>query len=104
GSTIHSDCFKSYNNLAEHLKEYGVNDIEHHSVNQQENFVDPISKASINTIAGTWNGIKMTIAPRNRTPDELQEHLNEFVWHLRGVGFVWAAVFDFVSARLHLFE
>ncbi|KII70540.1 hypothetical protein RF11_14858 [Thelohanellus kitauei] len=82
GSTIITDCFKSYSNLNtlyNHLK-----------VNHREKFRDPQSGACTNTIEGTWNVLKYMISPRNRTNslDEngeiteaiLDDFLAEFQW------------------------
>jgi len=74
GSIVHTDLWKAYSTMEEEL------DVKHFTVNHSENFKDPITGVHTNTIEGTWNGIKMKIAPRNRTKTNITAGLLEFVW------------------------
>jgi transposase-like protein len=81
GSIIYTDCFSSYSGLHELF--------EHHTVNHSENFVDPETGCHTNTIEGTWCGIKMKIAPRNRVHDLIDLHLAEFQWRRANDSLLW---------------
>ena len=61
GSIVCTDLWGGYQGLDEEF------DLEHRTVNHTQNFVDPETGVHTNTIEGTWNGIKLKIAPRNRT-------------------------------------
>jgi hypothetical protein len=65
--------WRSYSRLVEH-------GYDHRTVNHSIHFRDPETGTHTNTIEGTWNGVKMCIAPRNRTRDDIDEHLMEFTW------------------------
>jgi transposase-like protein len=73
GSTIITDLWKGYSRLPE----LGFH---HLTVNHSKNFKDAETGAHTNTIEGTWNGLKLKIAPRNRTRDGMDEMLLEFIW------------------------
>ncbi|KII67026.1 hypothetical protein RF11_06522 [Thelohanellus kitauei] len=85
GSTIITDCFRSYHNLG-HL-------YNHLTVNHSETFRDPITGACTNTVEGTCHALKLKIAPRNRknSVDEegniiestIDDFLAEFQWRRR---------------------
>ena len=78
GSIIYTDCWAAYNDLD--LLDAGF---QHGSVNHTYNYVDPLSNVHINTIEGTWNGIKRNINARLYTPELVQGKLWEFVWRRR---------------------
>ncbi|KII65705.1 hypothetical protein RF11_16117 [Thelohanellus kitauei] len=94
GSTIITDCFRSYHNLG-HL-------YNHLTVNHSETFRDPITGACTNTVEGTWNALKLKIAPRNRTNsvDEegniiestIDDFLAEFQWRRRHQDDLWNSI------------
>ena len=70
GSIIYTDCWAAYNDLdsLDAGFQYG-------SVNHTYNYVDPLSNVHINTIEGTWNGIKRNINARLYTPELVQGKL-----------------------------
>ncbi|CAG8719828.1 14043_t:CDS:2 [Ambispora leptoticha] len=59
GSIIYTDMWRGYNGLE------GLN---------------PVTGVHTNTIEGLWNGLKLRIPARDRTKDEVTNHLHEFVW------------------------
>jgi transposase-like protein len=61
GSIVHTDLWRGYAQLEAQL------DFQHRTVNHSQHFVNPDDGTHTNTIEGTWNGIKLKIAPRNRT-------------------------------------
>lgn len=85
GSIIHTDMWRGYSQLAS----TGI--FSHSVVNHSENFKDPITGVHTNTIEGTWNGLKMQIKPRNRTKDEIEYHLWEFIWRKVNRNVLWSA-------------
>jgi hypothetical protein len=86
GSLIRTDCFKSYHNLC--------NLFQHQQVNHSKNFKDPVSGCNTNSIEGTWNGIKMNIAPRQRVSNEIDDHLAEFIWRRKCSKNLWLGFTD----------
>ena len=84
-SRIFSDCWAAYNNAKKKLR------LDHQTVNHSKHFKDPGSGMHTNTIEGNWNGIKMTISPRNRTADHIDDHLHEFIWRRQNSEDLWGA-------------
>jgi len=74
GSIVHTDLWKAYSQLEDQLN------VQHRTVNHSKHFVNPVDDVHTNTIEGTWNGMKLKIAPRNRTKHEIQGGLLEFIW------------------------
>lgn len=89
GSIICTDGWAGYRDIPNTLG------MEHRVVNHSEHFTDPETGVHTNTIEGTWNGIKMRIAARNRTRQGIDMHLLEFIWRRKHVGNTWEA---FISA------
>lgn len=85
GSIVHSDLWRGYARLAQNF------DYTHKTVNHSHNFVDPISFVHTNTIEGTWAGIKRSIPVRNRTKEDIGEHLFEFIWRRVNEKDLWSA-------------
>lgn len=54
GTTIISDCWKAYNCLSE-------SGFKHLTVNHSVNFVDPSTKAHINTVERLWREVKSKV-------------------------------------------
>ena len=79
GTTIHSDCFKSYGKLAE----LGF---VHKTVNHSQNFVDPESGAHTNTIESTWWAVKRHLRSSHTQKDYFVGHLAEYCWHRKHAG------------------
>jgi hypothetical protein len=88
GSTVVTDCWKGYAGIEEALSVF------HLTVNHSVEFVDSESGACTNSIEGTWNGIKMTIPPRNRTKSLITEHLLEFIWRRKYETSLWEALIN----------
>ncbi|OMJ85843.1 hypothetical protein SteCoe_12757 [Stentor coeruleus] len=57
-SIVITDCWKGSNEIQIFF--------EHMTVNHSENYVNPETGATTNTIKGTWNDIKHQVVPRNR--------------------------------------
>ena len=53
GSVVYTDLWKAYSKMPE------VMDVEHQTVNNSKYFKHPKTGVHINTIEGTWNGIKL---------------------------------------------
>jgi len=83
GSIIYSDCWASYKNINNKLQ------FDHETVNHSKEFKVPDTNIHTNTIEGTWNGIKMNMAPRNRNINAIDEHLMEFIWRRQHFDDLW---------------
>jgi ISXO2-like transposase domain len=83
GSIVHTDMWGGYARMEDLLV------IQHRIVNHSQHFVDPEDGTHTNTIEGTWNGIKLKIAPRNRTREGMEGHLLEFIWRRRNAADLW---------------
>lgn len=82
GSIVMTDMWRSYARLVEH-------GYDHRTVNHSVHFRDPETGTHTNTIEGTWNGVKLCVAPRNRTREDIDEHLMEFIWRRRNQADIW---------------
>jgi hypothetical protein len=82
GSIIRTDCWKGYIDL----KKSGMC---HETVNHSTHFKDPETGVHINTIEGTWNGIKLQIPSRNRHKELIDNHLLEFIWRRLNKDKLW---------------
>ena len=71
-STIHSDCWKAYNELSEYFN-------THYTVNHSNNFVDPETNTHTNTIEGNWAGVKQQTAVSYRTKRFVELHLIRYI-------------------------
>ena len=69
------------------------------TVNLAYNFCDPVTGVHINTIKGTWNGVKMHIPSHKYTAELLQGKFFEFTWRRRHAGVLWQAL---ISIFVHL--
>jgi transposase-like protein len=85
GSIVVTDCWKAYASIQKELE------MLHFTVNHSQTFRDPISGAHTNNIEGTWNGLKISINPRNRVRCGIEEHLGEFQWRRENKGNEWNA-------------
>lgn len=74
GTIVHSDLWRGYIRLAEHL------DVQHRTVNHSLYFLDPITLVHTNTIEGTWAALKRSIPIARRTREKVCGHLFEFIW------------------------
>lgn len=73
GSIIISDLWKSYSSL----NQLGYS---HLTVNHSDTFKDSTTGACTNTVEGTNNALKIKIPPRNRTKNQIDNYLFEFIW------------------------
>lgn len=85
GSIIHSDLWKAYNAIP------SVAHLEHRTVNHSRHFVDPDTGVHVNTIEGTWHGIKVGIPERVRHQGKIENHIAEFIWRRQKEGDMWSA-------------
>jgi len=56
------------------------NNTQHRTVNHSKHFVNAMADTHINTIEGTWSGMKLKIAPRNWTKYVIKGGLLKFMW------------------------
>ena len=84
GSIVHTDLWRGYLGI-ENL------DVVHRTVNHSLYYVDPISGVHTNTIEGWWNGLKLQIAPRNRTI-KISNYLYECIWRRENRDNLWGAL------------
>ena len=82
---VHTDLFKSYNNLERDLK------VQQITGNHSECYVNPDTGVHTNNIEGTWNGIKMSINVRNRISGTIISHLLEYEWRRANSKHIWRA-------------
>lgn len=73
GSTIISDCWKSYDTLNQE-------GYTHLTVNHSKNFKDPITGACSNAIEGTWSALKRSINPSGRRKLFFNGYLSKYVF------------------------
>ncbi|GFV62600.1 DDE_Tnp_IS1595 domain-containing protein [Trichonephila clavipes] len=73
GTTIISDCWKSYNCLEDEC-------FFHLSVNHKMYFKDPETGAHTNSIEGSWSASKKYLRGIRRCDDQFDSYLTEFMW------------------------
>jgi len=73
GTTIISDCWKSYNCLSEH-------NFQHLTVNHTYNFVDPETNAHTQNIERTWRDAKSNIPRYGRSTEHMDSYIAEFLF------------------------
>ncbi|GBO15184.1 hypothetical protein AVEN_38646-1 [Araneus ventricosus] len=75
GTTVLSDCWKSYRPLTEE-------GYVHYTVNHSVNFKDPITGVHTNGIEGTWSAIKAQFRSQGtkKVKDEFDSYLGEYMW------------------------
>ena len=91
GSIIHTDLWKGYQGIDEVIK--GT----HLTVNHSKTFKDSKTGVHTNTIEGTWNGIKVNIKPKNRTANEIGDHIMEFIWRRCNSDDLWGGLIKQMS-------
>ena len=87
GTIIYTDMWASYRDLE-------ALGFRHSTVNHSLYFRHPETGVHTNTIEGTWNGVKMFIARRNRTVEGVNDHLEEFIWRRRNHDRLWQALLE----------
>lgn len=76
GTTIISDCFKSY----DCLKDEGF---RHFTINHRIHFKDPETRAHTNSIEGTWSAIKWSFHGPIKCKNTFDSYLMEYMWRRR---------------------
>lgn len=89
GLIIHTDMWRVYPGAIERLNTDGYQ-LAHHTVNHSVEYVAP-DWTHINTIEGTWNGIKTNIPNRNYSSVRLDNKLMEFIWRRQNCNNLWNA-------------
>lgn len=74
GSTIITDCWKSYDCLNEY-------DFQHLTVNHSLNFIDPVSGANTQTIESTWWQIKRTLPDTHTNHGRIHLYLAHYLFN-----------------------
>lgn len=78
GSTIWTDCWRGYANLA---TLGGVSQYTHHTVNHSRNFVDPQTGTCTNHVEGYWSRLKRFCRTQGVMHSALlPEHIDQFMW------------------------
>jgi hypothetical protein len=88
GSIVPTDMWRGYAQLEDLLN------IQHRTVNHSQHFVNPEDGTHTNSIEGTWNGIKLKVSPRNRTREDMEGHLLEFIWRRKHAADLWDNFID----------
>ena len=73
GTTIMSDCWKSYDCLS-------MMDFKHLTVNHSYNFVDPNTEAHTQNIENLWWQIRRQLPETYTRHEQLYLHLSEYIW------------------------
>jgi transposase-like protein len=82
-SIIWTDCWRGYRNLSR------IFGIQHQTVNHSQYFTDPETNVNTNTVEGTNFALKNAVPRRNRTRNNLQMHLSEFIWRRKHDDALW---------------
>ena len=70
-------------------------------MNHKKYFKNPVTGIHMNTIEGTWNGLKQSIIPRNRNKKDIKLHIKEFLWRKKdGERNIWS---QFLKAQISIF-
>lgn len=83
GSIVLTDMWRGYSGITTNLG------LEHHQVNHSVEFVNSVDGTTTNTIEGTNNAIKFLIKPRNRTEENIEGFLHEFIWRRKHENNTW---------------
>jgi transposase-like protein len=84
GSIIMTDLWKAYSNL-ESLG-FGY---RHLTVNHSKQFFNPKNGCCTNTIEGLWNGLKLSVKPRQRTSKIAPGCFLEYIWRKKNKENLW---------------
>lgn len=95
GSIIHTDLFKSYARVNSELG------FEHKTVNHSIHYVNPETGVHTNTIEGFWNGLKLSIKPRNRVKN-IKKTLREIIWRRKYAAILWPAYLDALRSVFYM--
>ena len=87
-SILYTDCWKGYSSIQNNLG------IEHHTVNHSLYFKDPVSGVCTNTVEGLNSGLKGRIPKRNRTKNEVDGFLAEYIWRRKHADKLWDALME----------
>ena len=95
GSIMHTDLFKSYSQITPQLG------LEHKTVNHSICYVNPVTGVYTNTNEGFWNGLKLTIKPRNRVKN-IKKTLRETIWRKKHKDVLWPAFLDALRSVFYM--
>jgi hypothetical protein len=96
GSRILTDGWKGYSYLGSHPS------YSHATVNHSLFFKDPVTNIHTNTIEGTWAALKAKIPKRNRSGDNVDEHLLTFIWRRQNSSRLWDGFLDALRSTSYL--
>ena len=86
GTTIISDCWKTYSGIEAMGRDY-----IHHAVNHSKEFVDAAGNHT-NNMEASWRTIKMKVPTSKQNHNILQEHLFEVMWCNQNIGAIWQSL------------
>jgi transposase-like protein len=87
-SIVMTDLWRGYIGMAESLN------VVHQTVNHSVEFVDWHTGACTNSIEGTWNGVKLSITPRQRSKKIIDNCLLEYIWRRLNKGSLWESLLN----------
>lgn len=90
GTTIYTDLWKGYSSL-------DLEGFHHGTVNHSKCFVDPNTGVHTNSIEGAWSALKMHFAPRQRTKDDIENRLGEYLWRRQNKNTLWQSFLNALS-------
>jgi hypothetical protein len=88
GSIVYTDMWRGYAQLEDLLN------IQHRTVNHSQHVVNSEDGTHTNSIEGTWKGIKLKVSPKNRTREDMEGHLLEFIWQRKHAADLWNNFID----------
>ncbi|KAG8222183.1 hypothetical protein J437_LFUL001275 [Ladona fulva] len=84
GSIIQTNLWNYYSGLSESSMKKEEPEISYSVCSNS-----PAKHFDINTLRGTWEGLKQNVARRNRTTERIEEHLWEFIWRSKHADDAW---------------
>jgi len=91
GTTVISDCHRSYANLSRH-------GFVHLTMNHSENFIDPETGAHTQTIESLWGALKRFLRSKGRNiGPHLEEYIAEFLYRRKHDGCIFEAIVSVIA-------
>lgn len=87
GTIVNTDLWRGYNQL----RERGY---IHNTVNHSRFFVDPASGVHTNSIEGAWSALKIHFSPQQRTREDMENKLGEYLWRRQNKERLWEAFLE----------